>query len=74
MAKKILFCILDTSGLISKNSKNLEPAMLFELITNQFVDLMQKYVNCKEKKELLKNIKGLANTEKILKYFEFYLD
>lgn len=74
MAKKILFCILDTSGLVAKNSRNLQAEQLFSLITRQFVSLMGKYVNCPQKRDLIKNIRVLANETEILKYFEFYLD
>ena len=74
MAKKIIFCILDTSGLISKNSKNLKPRFLFKRITRLFVDLMKKYLNTKMKTDLVRNIEKLAFNGEIFKYFDFYLD
>jgi hypothetical protein len=76
MAKKIIFCILDTSGLIAKNSSNLEPWTLFEFIKDQFLSLMKKYINSKQKRDLLNNIESLTSSKnsQLTKYFEFYLD
>ena len=76
MAKKIIFCILDTSGLISKNSANLDPWKVFGFITNQFLELMKKYVNSRPKKILMRNIDRLTKRKdnQLVRYFEFFLE
>lgn len=76
MAKKIIFCILDTSGLIAKNSYGLEPWSIFEFINLTFIKLMRKHINSKSKKRLYDNIRALTCPVKkdLFKYFEFYLE
>ena len=73
MARKIIFCFLDTSGLIAKNSKNLDPVVVYKIIVDNFLRLMVQNLNCDKKTTLMQNIKHMHRPEKLMKYFNFYL-
>lgn len=73
MARKIIFCFLDTSGLIAKNSKNLDPVEVYKIIGNTFLKLMRKSINCDKKSILLQNLNFMQNPQRLMKFFGFYL-